>query len=123
MDDKSHVTMEQQVCIVCGQTFDTGAILIDQRLRKQFDHHTVTGWGLCPEHQKLYDDGYIALVEVDPNKSRTQAGTNMKPEDAYRTGTVAHLRKSRWESVFNAPVPNTPVVFVEPGVIKHLQEL
>ena len=33
MNDKSHVSLEQHVCLVCGTAFDTGAILLDKRLR------------------------------------------------------------------------------------------
>lgn len=69
MNDKSHVSMEQRVCLICGSAFDTGAILLDKRLRQSMAHHTVTGWGLCPEHERLFKDGYIALVECDPQRS------------------------------------------------------
>ncbi len=55
MNDKSHVSLEQHVCLVCGKAFDTGAVLLDKRLRASMEHHTKTGWGLCPEHQKLSD--------------------------------------------------------------------
>lgn len=54
MNDKSHVSLEQHVCLVCGTVFDTGAILLDKRLRTSMKLHTAT---LCPEHQKLFDDG------------------------------------------------------------------
>ena len=40
------------------------------------------GWGLCPEHQKLSDDGFVALLECDPQCSGSQAGGRMKPEQA-----------------------------------------
>ena len=86
MNDKSHVSLEQHVCLVCGTAFDTGAILLDKRLRASMERHTATGWGLCPEHQKLADDGFVALVECDPQRSGSQAGGRMKPEQAYRTG-------------------------------------
>ena len=66
MNDKSHVSLEQHVCLVCGKAFDTGTILLDKRLRASMEHHTKTGWGLCPEHQKLADDGFVALVEWYP---------------------------------------------------------
>ena len=62
MNDKSHVSLEQHVCLVCGKAFDTGTILLDKRLRASMEHHTKTGWGLCPEHQKLADDGFVALA-------------------------------------------------------------
>src|SRR5450830_1148211 len=81
MNDKSHVSLEQHVCLVCGTRFDTGTILLDRRLRASMEHHTATGWGLCAEHQKLSDDGFVALVECDPQRSDASAGAaRMKPE-------------------------------------------
>src|SRR3546814_5168048 len=49
MNDKSHVSLEQHVCLVCGVAFDTGAILLDKRLRASLERHTATGWGLRSE--------------------------------------------------------------------------
>lgn len=69
MSDKSYVTLEQHVCVVCAKPFDTNALLLHRRLAPVFERHTVTGWGLCPEHQKLKDDGFVALVEIDRAKS------------------------------------------------------
>lgn len=43
MNDKSHVSLEQHVCLVCGTAFDTGAILLDKRLRASMERHTATG--------------------------------------------------------------------------------
>lgn len=74
MSDKSHVSLEQHVCLVCDTAFDTGAILLEKRLRQSMERYTATGWGLCPEHQKLSDDGFVALVECDPQRSGSQAG-------------------------------------------------
>jgi hypothetical protein len=87
---KSHVTMEQHKCAVCGKDYDTGALLLDTRLGKRFEMHTVTGWGLCPEHQKLYDDGYVALVGADLAKSKLLSNGNCTPEGAWRTGECKH---------------------------------
>lgn len=92
MNDKSHVSLEQHVCLVCGASFDTGAILLDKRLRASMERHTATGWGLCPEHQKLSDDGCVALVECDPQRSGSPSGADrMKPEQAYRTARLLML--------------------------------
>lgn len=124
MNDKSHVSLEQHVCLVCGKVFDTGAILLDKRLRASMEHHTKTGLGLCPEHQKLSDDGFVALVECDPQRSGSQAGGRMKPEQAYRTGRLAHLRRTAFAQVFNVSIDDTQAcVFVEPGVIDQLQSM
>lgn len=48
---KSNVAKEMHFCPVCGQTHAVG-ILLDRRLKDS----------LCPEHAKLDQDGYIALV-------------------------------------------------------------
>ena len=125
MHDKSHVSLEQHVCLVCGTAFDTGAILLDKRLRASMERRTATGWGLCPEHQKLSDDGFVALVECDPQRSRAAAGAaRMKPDQAHRTGRLAHLKREVFADVFNVPIEDKqPCVFVEPGVIEQLQAM
>ena len=118
---KSHVGMEQKVCPVCGRAFDTGAILLDKRLRNTLERKTVTGWDLCPKHAKLWARGYIALVECDPEKSKFTGGA-IKPEDAYRTGRVVHIRKKAAQQIFNVEM-NFPVAFVEPGVVDMLEKM
>jgi len=121
MNDKSHVSMEHHICLVCGVAFDTGAILLEKRLRASMERHTTTGWGLCAEHQKLADDGFVALVECDPQHSGSPGG-RLKPEQAYRTGRLAHIKRHVFTQVFNVPIgANQPCVFVEPGVIEQLQ--
>ncbi len=65
MDDKSHVSLEQQLFLVCGTAFDTGSILLDCRLRASMKHRSTTCWGLCPEHERTFSEGFVALVECD----------------------------------------------------------
>lgn len=123
MHDKSHVSLERHVCLVCGSVFDTGAILLDKRLRPSMEHYTTTGWGLCPDHQRLFDKGFVALVECDPHRSGSPSG-NLKPEQAYRTGKLAHLRREVFGKVFNVSIADKqPCVFVEPGVLAQLQAM
>lgn len=124
MNGKSHVSLEQHVCLVCGTAFDTGAILLDKRLRASMEHHTTTGWSLCPEHQRLFDDGFVALIECDPERSGSAADGLLKPVQAFRTGRLAHLRRSVFAQVFNVSIEATQAcVFVEPGVIDRLQSM
>jgi hypothetical protein len=80
---------------------------------------------LCPEHQKLSDEGFVALVECDPQRSGSPAGGGrVKPEQAYRTGRLAHLKREAFAQVFNVPIAaDQPCVFVEPGVIEQLQTM
>ena len=125
MSEKSHVSMERCVCFVCGTEYDTGAILLDRRLRASLERYTITGWGLCPEHQRLYDDGFVGLVECDPAKSgHPSSADRLKPEQAYRTGRVIHLKRDAFARAFNVPIDAKLLfVFVEPGVIEKLQAM
>jgi len=125
MTEKSHVSLEQHVCVVCTMRYETGAILIDRRLRDSLDRHTVTGWGLCPEHRTLFEDGYIALVECNPDRSGNPSpGDLVKSDKAHRTGKVAHLKRDVFNGLFNVPRDDKlPCIFVEPGVIEQVQAL
>lgn len=112
MGEKSYVTMEQKVCPICGKTFDTGALLLDRRLRNTFERNTVTGLDLCPEHTALHKDGFVALVAVDESKSERMPNGNLQPEGAWRTGKIAHLKREAWDRVFNCPAPDARLPFV-----------
>ena len=120
MNDKSHVSLERHVCLVCGVAYDTGSILLDKRLRQSLERYTTTGWGLCAEHQKLFDEGFVALVECDPERSADR----LKPEQAYRTGHLAHLKRQVFTEIFNVQIAADQVcVFVEPGIIERIQTM
>lgn len=118
--DKSCVTTEQHQCIVCGKIYDTGSLLLDKRGRDRFDRYTVTGNGLCPEDSAKQAEGYIALVGCDATK--TKAGATVKLEDAYRTGSVVHMKEGAFNSFFNMDykAEDCPMVFVEQEVIARL---
>ena len=125
MSDRSHVSMEQRVCLVCAKPFDTGALLLDMRLRPSMEPHTITGWDLCPEHRRLHEQGYVALVECDPQQSGNPAGGEKAlPGYVYRTGRLAHLKREVFVELFNVALePNLPCVFVDPAVIEMLQKM
>lgn len=113
MATKFFVSTEQHLCPICGVSHDTGAILMDERMRDTFKKHTVTGLGLCPDHKKLFEAGYVAAVEVDEAKS-TFVGDRLKPEDAHRTGRYLHIRRSVWDQIFNMQIPeSTPFVYIQ----------
>jgi len=122
VSEKSHVTMEQAICPICCKSEDTGNILMDTRLRQRFEMKTVTGWELCKEHKKLYDDGFIALVEVDPNKSTAPVAGKVKdPSDVYRTGVICHMKRHVFLELFGMGYPNDiPLCFVEIGVVQSI---
>lgn len=98
---KSYVTIERRLCLACNTQFETGNILMDQRLRDRFDQHTTTGYGLCPKHTL---PGYVTILEVDPSKSTiVQGRSTVKPEDAYRTGRMMLVREEKAAELFNLP--------------------
>lgn len=122
MTDKSFVTMEQNQCFVCCEIFDTGALLLDCRMRERFERYTLTGTDFCPACQKLNDDGFIALVEVNPDKSIDNGGL-MKSSEACRTGRIVHVRRSAASRIFDSETENHPMAFVEPGVFAALERM
>lgn len=125
MSNKSHASLEQRVCQVCGTPFDTGSILLDKRLRANLEDRTTTGWGLCPEHQKLFSDGYIALIEFDPKRSaKPTRPLRMNPESAYRTGKVAHIKRELFDTLFSEKLDaDQACVFAELGLIDCLETM
>lgn len=116
---KSHVSMEQAVCVVCGKVYDTGAILFDRRLKESLESHTVTHvGGFCDPCKKLKEEGYIAIVgAIEP----PNAGDTIQPGEADRTGDVVHVRESAWSKIFNCSVPQGGVSFAPPEVIELLK--
>ena len=78
-------------------------VLLDERLRPTLERRNFVGWKLCDEHEKLWEEGYIALIEC--------------------TGQIAHVRREAWPNIFSVPAPNGPVVFVQEGVIERLHAL
>lgn len=118
---KSHVTLEQHICPVCCKQEDSGAILLDRRLRPRFERTTLTGWGLCKEHQELCDKGYVALVVIDEKKS-----TDRSPNGVWRTGDCAHVKVEVAEKMFTSPIRREDgsvheVVWISPEVFDMLQ--
>jgi hypothetical protein len=111
----SFVAMEKKACPVCGQTFDSGAVLINTRLR-DIKEPAITGWEFCPDHQKLKDDGFIALVEIDENKSRRP----FTPDSVWRTGRIAYVRNEVAAEIFNVPLSDKGLAFVDANVIDKL---
>lgn len=122
MSDKSYVSLEQKVCPITGKTFDTNSILMDTRLKDSFDKYTVTGWEICPEVQQQLDKGFVALVEIDEEKSSKRANGRYKPEDVYRTGNICYLKTEAFKNIFNVEL-NTPFVFVDENVISKLNSM
>jgi hypothetical protein len=114
---KSHVTLEQHACPATGKLHDTGALLLDQRLRERFEPNTTTGWSFCPEVQEKLNEGFVVLVGIDASKSNTVNGV-MMPDTVWRTGEIIYLKREAADKVFDTPIKN--MAFVDADVIKML---
>ena len=124
MTDKSYVAQEHHVCFICGELFPTGAILLDRRLKKRLDPNQATGYGLCPEHEKLHKDGYVAFVEIDP--SRTTNGEPFTIDNTARTGTIIHIKRGVARQIFNPDMKldlDREMVYCDADLVKRLTAL
>jgi len=97
---KSHVSMEQKICPCCDKTFDSGAILLDRKLKNSMERNTITGFQLCSDCRK---EGFVLMVEIN----NPPDGKTITPQDAYRTGKTAYIKKDVFSKMFNVenPVP------------------
>ncbi len=82
------------------------------------NHHTTTGIGLCDSCKK---EGYVLLIECDPERSKITNGV-IKPQDAYKTGVVVHIKKEVFKDIFNIAEP-TEFAFVDPECVQRLQQM
>lgn len=117
----SYVAMETKMCPVCGiiHSHDS-AILINKQLKDINPKKTLTGYGLCEEHDKLSKDGYLALIEATNSTEKE----NLTVEEAERTGEVAYLKREKVSDLFNTIIdPKLSFVFIEPEVMSYLKSL
>lgn len=117
MTAKSYVTMEAKMCPVCGEITGTNSILLDTRLQERFDHETVTGWGLCPEHSAQQEEGYVFLIGAEAPANGKDV---LMLEEANRTGEVIAIKREVAESIFDREI--LPIQFVDSEVIDMLRK-
>ena len=61
---KSHVSMETKQCLVCAKEFNVG-ILLNRRLSNSLEPKTLTGYGLCDEHNKSLPVIFVEDAVID----------------------------------------------------------
>jgi hypothetical protein len=111
--------MEQAQSNVCAAIHDTG-ILIHKRLKSIED--TVTHVAMCPDCQKKFDDGYVAIVICDESKSEIPQGDLPKadPSKMWRTGEIMHVKEEVFKKIFNMDPPDAKMVFGNEEVREYL---
>lgn len=124
--EKSYVGMESKVCPICTKQHNHKCgVLIDKRLKATLDKDNVTGWGLCEDDEKKIEDGYIVLIEIDPDKSESALLDDGKYslDGIHRTGMVAFVKANVAMEIFSDSGINedTTLIIVEKGVIDILK--
>lgn len=114
-EEKSYVGMGQSLCPVCLKEHDS-VVLLNKRLSKTLTGHEFMGWSMCSEHQKLKDDGYVALVVVSNTEQPTL-------KNAVRTGDLVHVRASAWSKLFNTSVPPKGLAFIDRAAFDKVQSI
>lgn len=121
--EKSFVTLEQNVCPICGKVFETGNLLMDTRIRngktmETFDKYTVTGYSICEECQKMIDDGRVALVEInepsDPN--------NLTLDNVDRTGKIGWVKREAVQQLLPEFPEDKLMCYIEKGILDEMGE-
>ena len=74
LTDKSWVSLERHVCIICGNEYDTGNLVMKKgrtrkeiSLAKTMDKYTVTGIGVCEECKPQGDQCLFVAVDDKGN--------------------------------------------------------
>ena len=114
----SFVEMEKHICPICGETHThkTG-IIINTYLRDI--ENPVTGYGLCEVHDKIYEDGYICLIEV----ANTNKANRLKQEDAIPTGNILHIKSTVLCQLTDASISTRPLAYIDESTFKYLTTL
>ncbi len=118
------IVMAEHICQICNKTHTHNTeILLHKQLRAIPKDKRLTGYSLCAEHAKLFEDGYVALVGCDESKSTFLKNGNMDPAGAYRSGDIMHIKRSIWNDIFDMPVDEKQeFVFCDEDAIHMLRE-
>lgn len=113
--------LKPRLCPICGKSDSSRLILSKEETLAALELQKRSDWALCKEHQKLFDEGFIALVEAEP---RLMVDGIVKETDARRTGKICHVRRSVAENLFGEAIdPRWPMVFCPPNVLESLQAM
>ncbi len=115
------VAMGTNICEVCGCEFESGEVLLHKNLREIPKNKRCTGWGICPEHQKLHSEGYLALVEATSDNPSSQTLTQ---ETAIRTGRIIHMKYDVADKMLTPKVSRVhKMVFIDPDAFDMIYQM
>ncbi len=97
------MTIEKRICPACGKN---------------------TPGEYCDRCQKKFNEGFIALVSVDPEKSTVKENGTMTNENAYRTGELLFIKKESFFKLFDISEQDVKenYVFVHDEIVNVLKK-
>ena len=87
------------LCPICQK--ENGALLLDRRLRKTFEHFTIDPKGVCDKCKKQYLS--VGVLLINP-----------------QTGSLLILKDSAFKRLFSIPIPVNKITFAEEEVIDRI---
>lgn len=104
-------------CLVCEklEERDTGKSLFQLPPNTELkDGMPIVGHTMCNQHQTLYNNGYVAVVETEDDQVNT---SSVKVSTANRTGRYAHIHMSAldpdaYKSIIQPNGQPAPLMFV-----------
>lgn len=110
------IAIEEKICPVTGKTFQTG-FLYNSKNKKAFDEDSkITGFQLMPSVAEYVDKGYVAIVGVDPKKSKLKNGS-ITPMNAHRTGKAVFIKNEVFKKSFKMEVPEEGFIYTEDSIV------
>lgn len=117
-----YVAMATTICPICGEEHkDTNTILMHKHFKSIPKDKTCIGYELCKAHKELFEQDYIALIEV---VAPTYEQKILKIENAIRTGNCAYIRRSVFEKIFDTNIEKTQsMTFINEETFKLIKEM
>lgn len=121
MSRESYVSIERGVCVVCGQRFEAGSLMLEKHLTNE---SCVVGWELCKADAQMHRLGFVALVECDLDMTRAKSGDSVGPQEVNRTGNVMHVTRETFVAIFKTEArPGLPCAYVPQGTLQQLKTI
>ncbi len=122
--NKLEVAMVNEICPICCKETEhsivMNTLLNEYQAKKVKEMHgkTIGFSDPCEECQGHLDNGYIALLGIDPEKSSAEDG-KVKLENVYRTGVLIWIKRDKAEEIFGSQ-DNRPFILLENEVFDQL---
>ena len=121
--NKLEVAIVNEICPICCKetkhSLVMNTLLNKNQAKKIKEMHgkTIGFSDPCEKCQGHLDNGYIALLGIDPEKSVKEY--KVKLENVYRTGILIWIKKDKAEEIFGSQ-DNRPFILLENEVFGKL---